>query len=74
MYYIEYGTNGLKLIFSEKDWYLYQLAGSYELEVPFKSDKVTSHCSQYRKLTAKTFTCQWHPKSRENTEYEVKPI
>ena len=50
MYYVEYGKNGSKLIFSEKDWYLSQFAGSYELEAPFKSDKVTSHCSQYRNL------------------------
>ena len=56
MYYVEYGKNGSKLIFSEKDGYLSQFAGSYELEVPFKSDKVTSHFSQYRKLTTKTFT------------------
>ena len=88
MYYVEYGKNGSKLIFSEKDGYLSQFAGSYELEVPFKSDKVTSHFSQYRKLTTKTFPCQWHPKSRENlelgknrlvlwailTEYAVRPI
>ena len=37
--YVEYGKNGLKLIFSEKDGYLSQFAGSYELGVPFKSDK-----------------------------------
>ena len=68
MYYVEYGKNGSKLIFSEKDGYLSQFAGSYELEVPFKSNTATSHFSQYRKLTVKTFTCQWHPKSRENLE------
>ena len=43
MYYVEYGS---KLIFSEKDGYLSQFAGSYELEVPFKSDNVNSHFSQ----------------------------
>ena len=46
MYYVEYGKNGSILIFSEKDGYLSHFAGSYELEVPFKSDKVTSHFSQ----------------------------
>ena len=45
--------NGSKLIFLEKDGYLSQFAGIYELEIPFKSDKV----SPDRKLTAKTFTC-----------------
>ena len=55
MYFVEYGKNGSKMIFSEKDGYLSQFAGIYELEVPFKSDKV----SPDRKLTAKTFTCQW---------------
>ena len=49
MYYVEYGKKkGSKLVFSEKDGYLSQFAGSYEPEVPFKSDKVTSHFSQYR--------------------------
>ena len=43
MYYmcVEHGKNGSKLIFSEKDGYLSQFAGSYELGVPFKSDKVS---------------------------------
>ena len=39
MYYVEYGKNGSILIFSEEDGYLSHFAGSYELEVPFKSDK-----------------------------------
>ena len=34
-------THLLFLIFSEKDEYLSQFAGSYELEVPFKSDKLS---------------------------------
>ena len=51
MYYVEYGKNVSKLIFSEKDGYLSQFACIYELEVPFKSDKV----SPDRKLTAKTY-------------------
>ena len=72
MYYVEYGKNDSRLIFSEKDGYLSQFAGSYELKVPFKSDKITSHFSQNRKLTAKSFTCQWHPKSRENIELGKK--
>ena len=55
MYYVEYGKNESKLIFVEKDGYLSQFAGIYELEVPFQSDKV----SPDRKLTAKTFTYQW---------------
>ena len=55
MYYVEYGKNGSKLIFSEKDGYLSQFDGIYELEVPFKSDKV----SPDRKLTTNTFTCHW---------------
>ena len=54
-YYVEYGKNESKLIFSEKDRHLSQLAGSYDLELPFKSDKVLPD----RKLAAKTFTCQW---------------
>ena len=74
MYYVDYGKNGSKLIFSEKDGYLSQFAGSHELEVPFKSDNATSHFSQYRKLAAKTFTCQWHPKSRENLELGNKRL
>ena len=41
MHYVKYGKNGLKLIFSEKDGYLSQFAGSYELEIPFKSDKLS---------------------------------
>ena len=41
MYYVEYGQNGSKLIFSEKNGYLSQFPGSYELEVPFKSDKLS---------------------------------
>ena len=41
MYYVEYGKNGSKLIFLEKDGSLSQLTGSYELEVPFKSDKLS---------------------------------
>ena len=59
MFFVEYGKKGSKLmsklIFSEKDGHLSQFAGSYDLELPFKSDKV----SPDRKLTAKTFTCQW---------------
>ena len=39
--YVEYGKNGLKMIFSEKDENLSQFVGSYELEVPFKSDNVS---------------------------------
>ena len=82
MYYVEYGKNGSKLKFSEKDGHLSQFAASYDLELPFKSDKVPPD----RKLTAKTFTCQWllASKSRENqevsimgdshTEYVVKPV
>ena len=34
-------VNWLKLIFSEKDEYLSQYAGSNELEVPFKADRVS---------------------------------
>ena len=41
MYYVEYGQNGSKLIFSEKNGYLSQFPGSYELKVPFKSDKLS---------------------------------
>ena len=41
MYYVEYGRNGSKLIFSEKNGYLSKFPGSYELEVPFKSDKLS---------------------------------
>ena len=41
MYYVEYGKNDSKLIFSEKDGYLSQYAGSNELEVPSKLDKVS---------------------------------
>ena len=41
MYYVEYGKNESKLIFSDKDGYLSQSAGSYELKVPFKSMKVS---------------------------------
>ena len=37
-----YGKNGSKLIFSEKDGSLSQFAGSFELELPFKSDKLSS--------------------------------
>ena len=55
MYYLEYGKSGSKLIFSEKDGHLSQFAGSYDLELPFKSDKM----SPDRKLTVKTLTCQW---------------
>ena len=66
MYNVEYGQNGSKLIFSEKDGYLSQFTGSYELEVLQIRQIVTSHCSQYRKLTARTFTCQWHPKSEKS--------
>ena len=47
MYYVEYGKNGSKLIFSEKNGNFSQFAGSYKLE----RQSVTSHCSQYRKLT-----------------------
>ena len=61
-----------KWIFSEKDWYLSQFAGSYELEVPFQSEKVSPH---YMKLTAKTFTYDvdgcWHPKPKENQEVSI---
>ena len=39
--YVECGKNGSNLIFSEKDGYLSQLAGSFELGVPFKLDKVS---------------------------------
>ena len=35
MYYVEFDKNGSKLIFSEKDGYLSQFAGSHELEVLF---------------------------------------
>ena len=55
MYYVEYGKNGSKRTLSEKDGHLSQFAGSNDFELPFKSDKV----SPDRKLTAKTFTCQW---------------
>ena len=41
MFFVEYVKNWSKLIFSEIDGYLSQFAGSYELEVPFKSDKVS---------------------------------
>ena len=60
MYYVEYGKNGSKLIFSEKDGHLSQFPGSYDFDLPFKSDKV----SPDRKLKAKTFTCQWLLSSR----------
>ena len=63
--------NGSKLIYSEKDGYLSQFAGNYELEVPFKSEKV----SPDMKLTAKTFTYDvngcWHPKPRENQKVSI---
>ena len=55
MYYVEYGKNGLKLIFLEKEGHLSLFAGSYDLELPFKSGKV----SPDRKLKMKTLTCQW---------------
>ena len=41
MFYVEYGKYGSKLIFSEKDGYVSQFAGSNELEVPFKSEKLS---------------------------------
>ena len=41
MHYVEYGTNWSKLIFPEEYVYLSQFAGSNELEVPFKSNKVS---------------------------------
>ena len=69
MYYVEYGKNGSKLIFSEEEGHLSQFAGSYDLELPFKADKI----SPDRKPTAKTFTCQccWRPKSREDQEVSI---
>ena len=36
----------VKIDIFRENGYLSQFAGSYELEVPFKSDKVTSHFSQ----------------------------
>ena len=41
MNYVEYDKNRSKLIFLEKDGSLSPFAGSYVLEVPFKSDKLS---------------------------------
>ena len=88
MYYVEYGQNGSK--FSEKERYLSQFAGSYELEVPFKSDKVSPATIasignlQRRPLHVKCIPSQRNQELETKTcqyngrliltEYVVKPV
>ena len=69
MYYVEYGKNGLKWIFSEKDRHLSQFAGSYDLELPFKSDKVSLD-RKLQQIPLHANGC-WHPKSSENQEVSI---